>query len=211
MKRIVSTTLLVAALSLVALPATGCALIDRIGGTSTQLKTVTDTKNYFHFKIPGDWQADTSQGFILVYASEELPTEGAPFDKLALSAFSEAAVTDESLADELKGIVDRRAENRTWGEYTAGEVQDVEIGGRPGAKIRVNGTDSEGKKFDGDFYLVRTNGKSIGLMAVAPEGTLDDYAEDIDSILVDNWFWHFADPGASDEAPSPDSDAEETE
>jgi hypothetical protein len=199
--RLAAVTALLVALLL----STGCSLLG-IGGPEDQ--TVTDAANYYHFKIPGDWQADTSQGFVVVYASEELPMADEPFDKLTLFAFSSAVVGEDSEGEELESIVERRATNRGWGEYETGEAVDIELGGRPGSKVRVTGTDGEDREFEADFYLVRTGGKSIGLMAVAPPGELDGYADDVALITGENWFWHFSDPEASGEETATDEPSE---
>jgi len=184
----------------------GCSLLG-IGGPEYQ--TVTDPVNYFHFKVPGDWQSDTSQGFVLVYAAEELPAEDESFDKLALFAFSSAVVGEVPEDEELESIVERRASNRGWGDYEIGEVEDFELGERPGSKVRVSGTDGEGKAFEADFYLVRTDGKSIGLMTVAPPGEIDSYAEELALMTGENWFWHFPDLDASAEETETDEPAED--
>jgi hypothetical protein len=201
----IATTL---ALATALLAGTGCSLLDR---ESNDPITVTDPNGFFHFKIPATWQADISQGFVVVYAAEELPQEGQPYDDLAMFMYSIEGANETPEEDELKSIIDTRAKNREWGEYTIGEYSEFELGGRKGTMVRVTGTDGQDQKFEADFCIVRSAGKSVGLMNVAPPDKLETYEEEIASITQENWFWHFQDPEASGEdTATDDAETEDT-
>jgi hypothetical protein len=163
---------------------TGCSA--SVGGESQ--KTVADPNGLFHFKVPAEWQSNTEQGLITVYAAEELPDSG-ELDALSLVVLS-GSVEDTTTPVEAKvvEIVGLRAASRGWSEYSTGEPEDVMVGNRPGIRVEVRGSDAEGVEFEGAYHLVRTAGSEVLVVAVSPGGQWDSDRERIDDVF-EQWYW----------------------
>lgn len=179
------------------LSAIGCSSLP-FGG---KLTSVSDPKNVFHFKIPDKWQAATDAGFISVYAGRKLPAEGEKPKELSVLVFSAAEASDTPVAEMVDYLVDARAEARGWKSVKPGKGKKVSVGGREGYALDVIATGADGAEFESRYIFVRTGGKEVFYVAIAPAGDpIADYDEQI-ADMTKEWFWHIGEsdvvsPGA---------------
>ncbi|MHB1340765.1 MAG: hypothetical protein ACYC77_01970 [Coriobacteriia bacterium] len=180
----------------VMLTTAGCA-----SGGASELKDVTDPGSLFHFKVPTKWQHTATSDVLVVYAADKLPDAGEPVDTLTVFVFPSGEASATPVAEELRAIIESRAVSRAWQDYSVGESADITVGNRPAVSIRTSGTDGQGVQFEAEFILVRAAGKAVGIMSVAPAGTLEEYRADLDLLLGERWFWHVAADATSTPAP----------
>lgn len=170
----------------VVLGLTGCGAV----GGATELRSVSDPDNLFHFKIPVDWQSSADQGFLSVYADNALPEKGDPAKALSVLVFTSAESSSAPAAEMLTYLVDSRARQREWKSVEKREQKDVKVGGVKGVSMDVSATGTDGREFDSRYIFVRNEGVEAFLVAVAPEGAeIADYDDELASI-ASQWFWH---------------------
>lgn len=184
------TTLIAVAVSALA----GCSLIDPDPG----LLTLTETSGMFHIEVPATWSGRSEQGLIVTTDSEELPADVEAIDTFWLLVYPSADTTDVAPAEYLPTLVEARATERAWQDAQYGEVADAQIGDRPAVMMTASGKDAAGTAFEGQYYLVRTSGRDIIVAAIAPAGELSSYAEEIDTILTQQWYWHQPDTSSGE-------------
>lgn len=187
-----------AAAALIALLATALAGCSLLG--SNKLQTLTETAGMFHLQAPAEWAARSEQGLIVATDSETLPSDVEAIDTFWLLVYPSMDTTDLPVAEYLPVLVEARAAERAWQESDYGAVVETEIGGRPAVMMMASGKDSAGTEFEGRYYLVRTSGRDVIVAAIAPAGQLTDYAEELDTILGEQWYWH--QPADSSEEPT---------
>lgn len=164
----------------------GCSSLP-FGGKTT---SVSDPKNVFHFKVPEKWQASTDSGFISVYAGRKLPSEGEKPKALSVLVFSTTEATSTPVAKMVDYLVEARAEARGWKSVKPGKGKKVTVGGREGYSLDVVATGSDGSDFESRYIFVRTGGKEVFYVAIAPAGDpITDYDEQI-ADMTKEWFWH---------------------
>lgn len=164
----------------------GCSLF---GGADTELKDVSDYSGVFHFQVPADWQVSAESGAIAVYASQALPTAETAIESLSILVFTSYETTVSPAAEQLKQFAEDRSTQRGWVDPVIGDVSETEIGGRPAYQIEIEASNPDGPRFAGRFLLVKTSGRDVLVIAVAPADQIDGYDGDIDSVM-ENWFWH---------------------
>lgn len=178
----------------VTLLAAGCTSAD-------EMTTVNDPSGLFHVRTPASWQSLARPGLIAFYAAEEPPaTDEATFDTLSVGVFTASKAATDPLGPRLEGLIDSRAKNRGWDEYSLDAVEEMEIGGRPGVGARVSGTDEKQRSFSGQAALVRTSGKEVLIFAVSPAADWDTHAPSV-SALFTEWYWHVRADEATTTAP----------
>lgn len=184
-----------AAMLATALLLAGCST----GTADSDLQTVADNTGFYHLKVPAAWTFRTDPGIVSVFAGETLPEEEKLTDPVLLVYLSEQP-TEDPLGEMLVSLVEQRAEARAWAEgATIGDPAETQVGGRTAQRLHILATDALGVEFQADFYLLRTAGREVLMMAVAPSGQWDDFAAQVDDITSENWFWHIPDD-ASDES-----------
>lgn len=190
--------LAVALVALIASTIAGCSSPD------DRLKTATDSTGFFHIKFPAEWQHTIEAGLISVYASDALP-ESDRLEDPALLIFLSEQPMDQPVPDLLTELIESRAADREWREgYTISEPETVTVGGRDAARVTASGVDRNGVEFESEYYLVRTDGREILVMAVAPSGEWDEFSTEVARILSDDWYWHI--PEQSHEPTSTPAD-----
>lgn len=195
-----AVALLVTVVSAALLAATlaGCS------SSGDRFKTATDSTGFFHIKFPADWQHTVEAGLISVYASDALPETDRLEDPALLIFLSEQPV-DEPVPDLLSGLIESRAADREWRDgYTISEPETATVGGREAARVTASGVDRNGIEFESEYYLVRTDGREILVMAVAPAEEWSAFSEEVTRILSTEWYWHVPEQSQEPTAAPPD-------
>lgn len=169
-----------------AAPLSGCSVLD---GTRSGSTTVTDFTALFHFDVPASWQAVVRPGTIAVAASKEPITDKRTLDTLWMLVYTGTEPSTTPVPQMLVSLVDQRSVSREWTAAEMGKPAKTKVGGIDGYVVSASGTDKDGVDFKGRFYLVRTKSHEVVIQCVAPAADLDEFAEDIDRILGERWFW----------------------
>jgi len=185
MNRIHTCTLFVLVLVVFAAALSACGPAE----TSTELETVNDASGLFHVKVPNDWSSLAEEGLVVLYASDTLPEEER-IDDLSVAIFSTDETTDTPVPETLTFVVDRRAADRSWKDYSRSEPRATSIGGREGSFVEVTGTDANGQDFRARYHYIRTSGRDVLVIAVAPSAMWDVVVPEVDTLIADEWYWH---------------------
>lgn len=168
-----------------ALSVTGCSLL----GGEPELRDISARDGLYHFQIPADWQALVDSQAIAVYAADELPEGDEAASTLSIIALTANETTDAPVPDELLRITNNRSIQRSWTNAVIGEPVETSVGSREAYSVEVAATDANGNPFEGRFHLVRTSGREVLIVAVAPADLYADYVSDLEDVL-ERWYWH---------------------
>ncbi len=175
------------ALATVALVLTMATTIVACSGRADDLQTVNSSDSLFHVKVPPTWQHRIDDNFMGLYASKELPTSE-DLKSLSIVILSGKSVSDTPTAELLAEFARDRSVSRGWKGAKLSKPVKTTIGGRPANKVRVSGNDVNGE-FAGAYYLIRTSGADVLVMAVAPADQWVDAEAEVTQLTTD-WFWH---------------------
>ena len=164
---------------------TGCFLSE----DSEQTETVNDVGGLFHIKHSEAWSSMAQKGLVVIYGDEKLP-ESEKLDSLSIAVLISGEVVEEPAPETLKFIAEERSSNRGWTDATIGEVEEATIGDRDAYRLEVAGTDGLGVEFRGYYYLVRTSGHEVMVIAVAPARIWDGIEADVVTLTENEWYWH---------------------
>lgn len=168
-----------AALAVALAATTGCS------HKAVELRTINDSENLFHVKVPASWQTTVTPGGLALYATDKLP---ASETIQSMSVFVLVAKeSDQTSPTLIARIVKSRAASRGWRDSSISRVSKTSIGNRPAIRIDIAGTDKSGLVFKGSYYLVRTSGSDVLVIAVAPKDKWN--AQAVDDLCA-HWYWH---------------------
>lgn len=178
-------TLLILGLLLASLALPGCGK-----DPSAETRSVSDPNDVMHFKVPKSWQVNTDEGFVFVYAGEQLPAEDERATALSMIVMSSRTASDSPEAEMIDYLIDARAAARRWSDVKAGKPTTIELGGRPAVRVDVSAKDASGKRFESRYVFARSGGSEVFVAAIgAPGETLDEYEDDLKRIYR-QWYWH---------------------
>ena len=168
-----------------ALSITGCSLFEK----DPEYRDVTARDSLYHFQMPSDWQSLVDGTAVAVYAAEELPEPGEAADTLSIIALTANVTTDAPVPDELLRITSNRSIQRSWTDTVISDPIETSVGSREAYSVEVAAIDGSGNPFEGRFHLIRTSGREVLIVAVAPASLYADYVSDMEDIL-ERWYWH---------------------
>ncbi len=152
-----------------------------------KLQTINSSDSLFHVKAPSSWQQRVDDNFMGLYASDTLPTSE-DLKSLSIVILSGRTVSTTASPELLAEFAKDRSVTRKWKGAKLGDPTKADIGGRSSSRVAVSGSDANGA-FAGAYYLIRTSGSDVLVMAVAPA---DQWGESETSVtqLTKDWFWH---------------------
>jgi hypothetical protein len=166
----------------------GCSLLG--GDVSSDLTDVADSIALFHFKVPADWQTMVESGLIAISAGEEpLDPAQEKLDRFWMLVYTSEEPSDTPVAENLTYLIEQRAELREWTDLQMDEPVEAKVGDRDAAMVSATATDFNGIDFEARYYFVRTKSNEVLIVTMAPAGTFDEYAEEVDAIVGERWFW----------------------
>jgi len=184
---------LAALVIVIAVSVTGCSLFEK----DPELRDVSARDGLYHFQIPSNWQDLVDSQAVAIYAADELPEAGQPSDTLSIIALTAKETTDAPVADEIVRITTNRSIQRSWTDTEIGDPYETTVGGRTAFAVEVAAIDGNSNPFMGRFYLVRTAGSEILIVAVAPTDLYADYVPDLEGV-IERWYWHQPDSQTTD-------------
>jgi hypothetical protein len=169
-----------------AIPLAGCGLF---GEDEAELQSVADSHGFYHVKVPAGWQHRIDPALTTIYAAEELPETETLEDPAILIFLAETPEDPPQVDAEIVRLLEERAVTREWTGTTISDPESVVVGGREGRMITVTATDKNGIEFTTEVFFVRTVGRDVLTMAIAPDDQWEEFSGELVS-LRENWFWH---------------------
>lgn len=182
---------LLVALLVVLVAATGCG--------QEKMISLPDTTGAYHIVVPESWQHQLANGYIGLYVSKQLPTtvaQAADFPSITILTTTTASTTPVPV--ELTRLIEMRAAGRGWKSKTVSTPTSAMIGNRPAYMSTVSGTDANGTKFQGKFFVGRTSGREVFIAAISTPDKWPAFSKQVDQLLKD-WYWQL--PDTSNQLP----------
>lgn len=177
--------LIIAVLSASLTLTAACSLVD----PAPTLKEVGEHSGLFHVKVPQEWQTTTARGVTALYASSELPSDPEAVTELSMLIFTADVASQTPVPVELSALVGQRAVERGWQEHKVSAPETSAVGEREASRVHVTLTSASGQDYEGDFYLARTSGREVLIVATAPLGSWTEEAPLVEDVLRE-WYWH---------------------